>query len=79
MDLLSGNSQDMSAPAVGKDKNNRAFSLFQIGLIPIRRHIKIRSNANPFDPAFDKYFETRRKNKQKMAKLSHQKCIFVKA
>jgi RNA-directed DNA polymerase len=31
-----------------------------LGYIPIHRHIKIRSEANPFDPAYEVYFEQRR-------------------
>lgn len=33
--------------------------LFNISSIPIRRHIKIKSDANPYDPAFKLYFEWR--------------------
>jgi len=27
--------------------------------VPIRRHIKIKAEANPFDPAWEGYFEDR--------------------
>jgi RNA-directed DNA polymerase len=37
---------------------------FKIGLLaasdtPIRRHVKVRSDANPYDPAYESYFEKR--------------------
>jgi len=33
--------------------------LYQIARVPIKRHVKIAQNANPFDPAFEEYFEQR--------------------
>jgi RNA-directed DNA polymerase len=33
--------------------------LFNIGKLPIKRHIAIRAAANPFDPAWEMYFEKR--------------------
>ena len=41
--------------------NNKAtyLDLFEAGSVPIKRHIKIRSNANPFDTQFKEYFEQR--------------------
>lgn len=39
--------------------NDRNMTLFAAGRMPIRRHTKIRSNANPFDPAWEIYFEKR--------------------
>jgi len=33
--------------------------LFQIGRVPIVRHVKIIGSVNPFDPAFEEYFEAR--------------------
>ena len=48
-----------------------------IGLVPIRRHVKIRSEANPFNPDFDKYFEKRRKNLRKISAITHQKTLYL--
>jgi len=47
----------------------RVFQLFAIGLVPIRKHVKIRANANKFDPSFDQYFENRRKKKRNYLQL----------
>jgi RNA-directed DNA polymerase len=33
--------------------------IFQAASIPIRRHIKVRRDANPYDPAWEIYFEQR--------------------
>jgi RNA-directed DNA polymerase len=35
------------------------ISLFCASDVPIKRHIKIRGEANPFDPQFKTYFEDR--------------------
>jgi RNA-directed DNA polymerase len=39
--------------------NDRIMTLFSAGRMPIRRHTKVRSTANPFDPAWEVYFEKR--------------------
>jgi RNA-directed DNA polymerase len=41
--------------------NSKAIylDLFEAGSVPIKRHIKIRSDANPFDPQFKEYFGQR--------------------
>ncbi len=33
--------------------------LFKAGLVPVTRHIKIKAEANPFDPEGDDYFGVR--------------------
>jgi RNA-directed DNA polymerase len=40
------------------DKGNHQH-LFKAGLVPVTRHIKIRADANPYDPGWDDYFEER--------------------
>jgi RNA-directed DNA polymerase len=37
----------------------RQFVLFQAATLPIKRHTKVRSDANPFDPAWYDYFQRR--------------------
>lgn len=48
--------------AMIKDKkgNNTPLFLYRASETPIKRHIKIRSEANPYDPQFKDYFEHRR-------------------
>ena len=36
------------------------FTVQQLTETPIKRHIKIKCEANPFDPSWDEYFEKRK-------------------
>jgi RNA-directed DNA polymerase len=47
--------------------NGKPFviSLFRASDIPIKRHIKIKGEANPFDPKFETYFEERMTSKMR--------------
>jgi len=38
----------------------RVLSLYRAGLTLVERHIKVRADANPYDPAYTEYFEKRR-------------------
>jgi len=42
---------------------SKTMHLLVVDRTPIRRHIKIRGTANPFDPQWEEYFETRLKAK----------------
>lgn len=44
---------------IQKDGKEKRISLLHASKTPIRRHRKIRMDANPFDPAWDEYFEER--------------------
>jgi RNA-directed DNA polymerase len=54
--------------------NNAGFygehRLFIEASIPIRRHVKIRTKANPYDPAWAEYFTARKKQMRKSTPLS---------
>jgi RNA-directed DNA polymerase len=39
--------------------NGREHRLFRANDVPIQRHIKVRADANPFDPTWDRYFAQR--------------------
>lgn len=39
------------------------ITLFSCSKVPIRRHVKVRSKANPYDPDWESYFEERQGNK----------------
>ena len=45
--------------------------------VPVRYHIKIKSNANPYLPEFDKYFFQRQKWREDLAKECKQITTFV--
>jgi RNA-directed DNA polymerase len=39
--------------------NGKDYTLRKIGRIPIQRHIKVKAEANPYDPKWEPYFERR--------------------
>lgn len=43
----------------GKKGRQREVRLARMADVPIRRHVKIKSQANPYDPARERYFEER--------------------
>lgn len=45
------------------DGSNRWVDLYLAADLPIRRHPKIRRDANPFDPTWDAYFAQRRRSR----------------
>lgn len=46
--------------------------LYRIAYVPIRYHVKIKGEANPFLPEFDKYFFNRTKRREQVAKECRQ-------
>jgi RNA-directed DNA polymerase len=48
-----------SAKTSSGNRKAAFLDLFEASSVPIKRHIKIRSDANPFDPQFKEYFEQR--------------------
>ena len=53
----------------------RCIQLFHAGTIPIRRHVKVRNTANPYDPAWAEYFLERRR--RRMAVEATHKPLFL--
>ena len=47
------------AEIIGKDGKPLKLQLFQAAYVPIKRHIKIKGEANPYDPEWEIYFEER--------------------
>ena len=41
------------------------ITLFRASDVPIKRHIQIKGEANPFDPKFEPYFEERMTSKMR--------------
>jgi RNA-directed DNA polymerase len=52
------------------DGEEKTYSLLRIADVTIVRHVKVRADANPFDPAWDEYFAKRavKANRQRKAK-----------
>jgi RNA-directed DNA polymerase len=47
----------------GKEGTKRSITLFRAAKEPIRRHVKVRAEANPYDPEWEQYFEARLQRK----------------
>jgi len=41
------------------------FRIFRLATVKIERHVKIRAQATPFDPAYFGYFDQRKKRRSK--------------
>jgi len=50
-----------------KDKQGKTvfLDLIEISHTPIRRHVKFRAEANPFDPAYNEYIAERRERRKR--------------
>ena len=57
-------------------KKVQCHRLYRISYVPIRYHVKIKSNANPYLPEFDKYFFQRLKWREDLAKECNQITTF---
>jgi RNA-directed DNA polymerase len=54
---------------VKKDGKKEEIDLIKAGRIPIKRHVKIREEANPYDPAYTEYLVNRKQDRNN--KLYH--------
>jgi len=60
----------------GKGKQREAW-LYIVARTPIRRHVKIRSQANPYDPAWEPYFEQRLGVKMEQHLAGRRKLLYL--
>ena len=51
--------------------------LYRIGYVPIRYHVKVKAEANPFLPEYDNYFSDRTKRRADLAKECKQITTFM--
>ena len=51
--------------------------LYRIGYVPIRYHVKVKAEANPFLPEYDQYFINRKKWREDLAKECKQITTFI--
>lgn len=61
-----------------QDGSKRFVRLLTHAETPIRRHIKIKADANPFDPEWDSYFEQRETNAMKKAQKGRVKSLWLR-
>nr|WP_319392076.1 group II intron reverse transcriptase/maturase [uncultured Desulfobacter sp.] len=59
---------------VFREKNGN-LELFSMSSIPIRRHIKIKANANPYDPHWKEYFDKRSKRSSAGCLTAPYQCL----
>jgi len=79
---FSASQENSSFSAIGKTKNGKylkIYKIFRAGKVPIIRHIKIKSAANPYVREDNKYFAMRRKDLRIKSEKTKQICIFRKA
>jgi RNA-directed DNA polymerase len=57
------------------DQEPERLTLVRTSAIPIRRHIKINGDANPYDPQWEAYFEERLRLKMKDSLLGRRKLL----
>lgn len=78
---FSASEENCSFSAVSKTKNGKflkIYKIFRAGRVPIIRHTKIKSSANPFDRSNDKYFIHRRIDLKIKSEKTKQVCIVKK-
>ena len=73
--VKAGNTWIFKAPNVISNGKEKPVELAKISTIPIRRHVKVRAEANPYDPQYAKYFESR-KRKVREAKSDESLPMF---
>lgn len=66
-----------SANRCDKEGVQSAVNLIKISKTPIRRHVKIRAQANPHDPDWDEYFESRWSRKMRISKKGRKRLFQV--
>ena len=59
------------------EHHGQARRLFSAASVPIRRHVKIRSEANPYDPAWEAYFEHRLGVKMEATLAGRRTLLFL--
>ena len=55
------------------DERGKEITLFHAASVPIRRHVKIRAEANPYDPGQELYFEKRATRKWASGEIANPK------
>jgi RNA-directed DNA polymerase len=74
----SGESCTFASVEIRNGKQVKIHKLFRAGKVPIIRHTKIKSSANPFVREDEKYLYKRRKELEVKSEKTKQKCIFRK-
>jgi RNA-directed DNA polymerase len=74
---INGNNWVFFGSATGKTGKQRKTLLYSASQTPIRRHIKIRAKANPYDPAWEVYLEQRLGTKMNATLVGKRKLLYL--
>lgn len=58
-------------------KEGKEYQLFSASSVPIQRHIKVKGAANPFDPAWEPYFEDRIGKRMKLSLKGRHQLLYL--
>jgi RNA-directed DNA polymerase len=61
----------------GKEATGQAIHLIKAAATPIQRHVKVQGKANPYDPAYEVYFEQRMAQKWAAGQYGHTKAKWL--
>jgi RNA-directed DNA polymerase len=62
---------------IQQDGSEKQLRLKDAAVIPIKRHVKIRCMATPFDPSYEEYFEQREAMKMAANLSGHRKLLYL--
>ena len=74
---INGNNWVFFGNATGKTRKQRRALLYSAAQTPIQRHIKIRGEANPYDPAWEVYLEQRLGTKMNATLAGKRKLLYL--
>jgi RNA-directed DNA polymerase len=60
-----------------KAGNRRRVDIFRAAKVPIKRHVKVRAAANPYDPKWEHYFEKRLQTKTADRLQSKRRLLYL--
>jgi RNA-directed DNA polymerase len=60
-----------------RDGTKKTVDLFRADSTPIRRHVKIKGEANPYDPQWETYFEKRLDVKMEVSLRGRRKLLYL--
>jgi RNA-directed DNA polymerase len=55
----------------------KTMRLHNLGLIPVKRHTKVRGEANPYDPSWEQYFEHRLETQMVQKLKGYRKLLYL--
>jgi RNA-directed DNA polymerase len=75
--IVRGGAQAFRGEVPGREGRRRVVYLFRPIQMPIRRHVPLRGEANPYDPAWEEYFEARLQRRVCMTLLGRARVAYL--